>query len=227
MPPCAQLLWADSTGFLYRPAMLKMVKTLASLFLLTGVLLKSRKYTNTYFHCPISVFIFMASKLEAVLEIRRCGLKLVKRGVGDGGGLSSAPPSTCLVSRYSGLPQAMRTGWYPFHCPTSVSFSFSTFLCLAASWRGLIKNIRTISAEQLYRCSPQIVRIFFYQPPSSCCKTEKGGEGERYTGRTVEGYHPARIARGNLLYLFARQVEGGVVESPPSPPPPPQHPHPF
>jgi hypothetical protein len=43
----------------------------------------------------------------------------------------------------------MRTGWYPVHCLTSVSSSFSTFLCLSASWTGVDKNIRTICAEQL------------------------------------------------------------------------------
>ncbi len=31
---------------------------------------------------------------------------------------------------------------------TSVFFSFSPFLCLAASWTGVDKNIRTICAEQ-------------------------------------------------------------------------------
>jgi hypothetical protein len=32
-------------------------------------------------------------------------------------------------------------------------------------------------------------------------------------------YYPARIACGNPLYLLARQVEGGAVESQPPPPP--------
>jgi hypothetical protein len=67
--------------------------------------------------------------------------------VGGGGGLSSAALSTCLVSMYNRLPQAMHAGWYPFHCPISVSFSFSTFLCFPASWTGVDKNIRTICAE--------------------------------------------------------------------------------
>jgi hypothetical protein len=39
-----------------------------------------------------------------------------------GGGLSSAPPSTCLVSRYNSLPWAMCAGWHPF---TVLSVSLS------------------------------------------------------------------------------------------------------
>ncbi len=86
----------------------------------------------------------MTLKLEAILDIHCCSHKLYKRGMADGGGgggeLSFAPPCTCLVSRYSRLPQAIHAGWYPFHCLTSVSFSFSTFLCLAASWMGVYKK---------------------------------------------------------------------------------------
>jgi hypothetical protein len=34
----------------------------------------------------------------------------------------------------------------------------------------------------------------FINPRLACCKTEKGGQGERDTDRTVKGCHPARIA---------------------------------
>ena len=94
--------------------------------------------------------ILMTSRLEAILENNRCSLKLVKNGYGCwGGGLSFAPPPTSLVSKYNGLLQAMRAGWYPFHSPTSVSFSLSIFLCFAASWTGVDKNIRAICAEHI------------------------------------------------------------------------------
>jgi hypothetical protein len=63
----------------------------------------------------------------------------------------------------------MCAGWYPFHCPISVSFFFSTFLCLAASWRGGGKNIRTICAEQSSLASLVIWHLNF---------TQKGLEGE-------------------------------------------------
>ena len=75
----------------------------------------------------------------------------------------------------------------PLHCPTSVSFSFSTFLCLAAAGRGLIKKY----SHYLWGTPVQLFCTdsanIFYQPPPACCKTEKGGEGERDTGRTVKG----------------------------------------
>jgi hypothetical protein len=63
----------------------------------------------------------------------------------------------------------MRAGWYPFHCPISVSFFFSTFLCLAASWTGVDKNIHTICAEQSSLASLFIWHLNF---------TQKGLEGE-------------------------------------------------
>jgi hypothetical protein len=54
----------------------------------------------------------------------------------------------CTSFHLSGeVLQAMRAGWYTFHCPISVFFSFSTFPCFAASWTGVDKNIRTICAE--------------------------------------------------------------------------------
>ena len=69
--------------------------------------------------------------------------------------------------------------------------------------------------KKIYKCSAQIVPIFIINPRPACCEKEKGGEGERDICRTVEVYYPARIACGNPLYLLARQVEGGAVESPP------------
>jgi hypothetical protein len=39
-----------------------------------------------------------------------------------------------------------------------------------------------------------MVRIFFINPRPACRETEKDGEGERDTCRTVKGCHQARIA---------------------------------
>ena len=43
---------------------------------------------------------------------------------------------------------------------------------------------------ELIPCSAQKVRIFFINPHPACCETEKGGEGERDTGKTVKGVPP-------------------------------------
>ncbi len=56
-------------------------------------------------------------------------------------------------------------------------------------------------------CSAQIEQIFFINPRPACPETEKGGEGERDTGRTVKGCRQARIAQGYLLHLLTGQVE--------------------
>ncbi len=69
--------------------------------------------------------------------------------MGDGGGgrLSSAPPSTCLASRYRGFAAGDAQGGTPFTVlPVSLSPSppFSVF---QQAGQGLIKNIRTICAE--------------------------------------------------------------------------------
>jgi hypothetical protein len=95
---------ASKWSNLWRPPEISLisVKPEQSLFLLIGVLSKNRKNKNDHYHCPISVFILLTSKLEAILEDYRCSLKLVKSSVSGGGGLSSATPSTCLASRYSG-----------------------------------------------------------------------------------------------------------------------------
>jgi hypothetical protein len=62
-----------------------------NIYLLTGVLSKNRKNINDHYHCLISVIILTTSKLEAVLEICCCSLKLSKSGswYGVGGGGSS------------------------------------------------------------------------------------------------------------------------------------------
>jgi hypothetical protein len=67
------------------------VKPLQSLSLLIGVLSQSRKNTYNHRGCPISAITLTTSKLEAILEICRCSLKLSK-GVGVWeGGLSPVP----------------------------------------------------------------------------------------------------------------------------------------
>ncbi len=113
VPACHASKWANlqRRPNLWRPPEISLisVKPQQSLFLLIGVLSENqKKNTNDHYHCPISVFILTTSKLEAVLENYRCSLKLSKDSVPGGGGLSSAPPSTCLVSRYSGQPQATK-----------------------------------------------------------------------------------------------------------------------
>jgi hypothetical protein len=62
----------------------------------------------------------------------------------------------CLAAIQS--KAAMREGWCPFHCPISVSFS--TFLCFAASWKVVDKNIRTICAEQKF--SVKILQTYIF-----------------------------------------------------------------
>ncbi len=167
--PSAQFLWADSLPVLYqlfvtgppwskwsnlwrrpntwRPPEISLfsAKPQQSLSLLIGVLSKNRKKTNGHCCCPISTVILTTSKLEAILEICRCSLKLVKSivclGWGGGGGkvLSTAP-----FHVFGELVQQVASGYAclvtPFHCSISVSFSFSTFLCFAASWTGVDKK---------------------------------------------------------------------------------------
>jgi hypothetical protein len=104
------------------------------------VLLQNRKNISNHYCCPISAVILTTSKLEAVLEICRCSLKLSNWGKGRGGGLSQAP-----LHLSSEQVQQVASGYAclvtPFHCYASVSFSFSTFLCFSARCGGLIKNI--------------------------------------------------------------------------------------
>ncbi len=61
---------ASKWSNLWRPPEISLisVKPQQSLFLLIGVLLKNQKDTNDHHHWPISVFILLTSKLEAILE---------------------------------------------------------------------------------------------------------------------------------------------------------------
>jgi hypothetical protein len=82
------------------------------------------------------------------IEIHRCGLKLLRWGVGDvgggGGGALLVPPSTCLASRWIGLPQAICAPPLSYKC---ISLLLNTFLHLAASWTGVDKKIFTLSVQ--------------------------------------------------------------------------------
>jgi hypothetical protein len=70
------------------------VKPQQSLSLLIGVLLKSWKSIYNHRCCPISAIILTTSKWEAIPEICRCSLKLVKTSVlgGSGSPLHLSPP---------------------------------------------------------------------------------------------------------------------------------------
>ncbi len=68
-------------------------------------------------------------------------------GGGGGDGLSgTSPPGQAVGAQVA-------SGHIPGDtlstCCSSVSFSFSLFLCVAVSCAGVDKNIRTISAEQI------------------------------------------------------------------------------
>jgi hypothetical protein len=93
------------------------------------------KNVNNHCCCPISAIILTTSKLE----ICRFSRKLSKRGKGiwggGGGKLSLAPlPVGAQISSGYMPGDTLST------CYTSVSFSFSTFLCLPASWAGVDKK---------------------------------------------------------------------------------------
>ncbi len=149
------------------PAMLKIVKTLAPAKTLAALKFTDFKQTIAVFisahrhpikerkkhKCSLSLSNI---KIEADLEIQHCGLKLFKRGMGDGGALlcSSFHLSDKQVQRVAaGYAHRIE------HLPLSHKylFSFSTFLCLAASWMGVEKNIHTICAEQ--RVFPKYWRL--------------------------------------------------------------------
>jgi hypothetical protein len=55
----------------------------------------------------------------------------------------------------------------------------------------------------------------FINPHPACCETEKGGEGERNTDRTVKGIPTYTNSLRQPLYLLTRQMEGDAEESPP------------
>jgi hypothetical protein len=68
----------------------------------------------------------------------------------------------------------MRAGWHPFHCPISVSSSFSTFLCFAASWTGVDKKY----SHYLCRTVPNVSETFFFSyTGENRNETEKDSEG--------------------------------------------------
>ncbi len=95
-------------------------------------------------------------KIEANLEIHRCGIKLFKRGIDHGGAL------LCTSFHLSGKQvQRVAAGYARriVHLPLSHKclFSLSTFLCLAESWTWFDKNTRTICAEQ--RVFPKNLRL--------------------------------------------------------------------
>ncbi len=101
------------------------------------------KTKSDHHHCPIPVYILTTSKIEAVLQIHRWGLWLLKWGVGSTGGeggLLAVPPSTCLASRWGGLPQAMRPGQWTFTIlQLSLSLSPPSSV-LQQAGRGLTKK---------------------------------------------------------------------------------------
>ena len=89
----------------------------------------------------MSVIILRTSKLEAFLENYRCSLKLVRSGRARGGGGALLCTSFHLSGeqvQWVALGCAGRVA--PFHCPISVSFSLSIFLCVAESWTGVDKK---------------------------------------------------------------------------------------
>ncbi len=110
---------------------------------------KKHKWSSSL-SSTVSVFILTTSKLEAIQENHRCSLKLVQSGMPVGGGGGALRCTSFHLSgeqlQWVALGYARRVA--PFHCPISVSFSFSTFLCFAASWTGVDRNIRSICAEQ-------------------------------------------------------------------------------
>ncbi len=100
------------------------------------------KNVNNHCCCSISAIILTTSKLETILEICRCSLKLSKRGKGIGGWGGSSPRhlSTCLGCRCAGVALGYIMPGDTLSTCIIVSFSFSTFLCFAASWAGVDKK---------------------------------------------------------------------------------------
>jgi hypothetical protein len=80
-------------------------------------------------------------KLEANLEIHRCGLKLFKRGMGDGGGLYFAPSSTCLAIGYSRLPQVSFSPSPPFSVSQQAGRVLIKIFALSVQNREYLLNI--------------------------------------------------------------------------------------
>jgi hypothetical protein len=133
-PPCSK--WSN----LWSPPKISLilVKPQQSLSLLTGVLSKNQKKTKCSLSLSNISFILTTSKLEAILENHRCSLKLVQSGMSVGGGGEGSPLNLLPPVWRAGTTGCRRLRYArrvaPFHCPISVSFSFSTFFCFAASW---------------------------------------------------------------------------------------------
>jgi hypothetical protein len=124
LPPGIPLISVKSQQFLTR---------------LISVLSLSRKNVHDHCCCPISAIILTTFKLEAILEIYRGSLKTVQRGrIMCGGGLPGTSPPVQAVGAQ------VASGYIPGDtlstCYSSVSFSFSIFLCIAASWAGVDKK---------------------------------------------------------------------------------------
>jgi hypothetical protein len=90
VPACHAKKWSKSTR---QPKVrlppgipLISVKTQQSLTLLISVLSLNRKNVDNHYCCPISDITLTTSKLEAILKIYHCSLKLSKRGRGVRGG---------------------------------------------------------------------------------------------------------------------------------------------
>ena len=67
-----------------------------------------------------------------------------------GGGGKRSPTGTPSPAQAAGAQVASgyMHGDTPSGCYSSVFSSFSTFLCIAANWAGVDKNIRTNGAKQ-------------------------------------------------------------------------------
>ncbi len=119
---------------------------------LISVLSLSRKIIHDHYCCPISAIMLTTSKLEAILKIWRGSWKLSKMGwdcVWGGGGplAGTSPPAHAAGAQVASgyMPGDTLSG-----CCSSVSSSHSTFLCIAASWAVVDKNIHTIGAKHVW-----------------------------------------------------------------------------
>ncbi len=126
LPPGIPLISVKSQQFLTR---------------LISALSLSRKNLHNHHCCPMSATILTTSKLEAILKIYRGSLKTVQKGRiiwGGGGGLpGTSPPAQAVGAQ---VTSGHVPGDILSTCHSSVSFSFSTFLCVAVSWAGVDKK---------------------------------------------------------------------------------------
>ncbi len=106
---------------------------------LISVISLSRKNLHDHCCCPLSAVILTTSKLEAILKNYRGSYKIVQRQDYGGGGSPSgtSPPSQAVGAQVA-------SGYMPgdtlSSCCSSVSFSYSTLLCISASWAGVDKK---------------------------------------------------------------------------------------